>query len=51
MRKCSARRMASSVGVLMRTVTKYPELEAGTQYDVQGGVILKFLNYVALLSL
>lgn len=33
--------MASSVGVLMRTETKYPELEAGTQLDVQGEVIPK----------
>jgi len=41
MKKCSARRMASSVGVLMRTVTKYPEQEAGTQSDVQGEVIAK----------
>jgi len=37
MRKYSAKKMASSVGVLMRTVSKYPELEAGIQYDVQGG--------------
>jgi len=46
MRKYSAKKMASSVGVLMRTVSKYPELEAGIQYDVQGGVIPKLSLFI-----
>lgn len=41
MKKCSARRMASTVGVLMRTVTKYQELGVEAQSDVQDGVISK----------
>ena len=40
-KKCSVRGTAFTVGVLMRTGTKYLELGVGVQSDVQEGVIAK----------